>query len=104
MNDTIELSKHEVKCIDETVLVHDLDNNTVVQLNGTAGKMFLEMCRELAEKTFSVSTVVASMISTYPDMRGRETVIANDFISLCKDLKQMGLLRECLKNEEGEWY
>ena len=93
MNTGIELSNHEVKCIEGSVLVHNLDNNTVVQLNGTGGIMFLQLSHMLRNGGLSVDTIVKSIVSQYPDMQGREDEVIADFNCLLKEFLKMGLLK-----------
>lgn len=93
MNIHIELAKHETKRIDDTVLVHNLDNNTVVQLNGTGGIMFLQMSKLLGQGELSVDALVAAIIGKYPEMRGHEKGVEEDFMFFLKELHKMGLIK-----------
>ena len=93
MNIHIELAKHEIKRIDDTVLVHNLDNNTVVQLNGTGGIMFLEMSQLLEEGELSVGALVAAIIGQYPEMCGHEKGVEEDVMGFLEELHKMGLIK-----------
>lgn len=93
MNIHIELAKHEIKRIDDTVLVHNLNNNTVVQLNGTGGVMFLLMSQLLELGELSVDALVAAIIGQYPEMRGHEKGVEEDVMGFLKELHKMELIK-----------
>ena len=93
MNIHIEIAKHELKHIDDTVLVHNLDNNTVVQLNGTGGIMFLQMSKLLGQGELSVDVLVAAIIGQYSEMRGHEKGVEEDVLGFLKELHKMGLIK-----------
>ena len=93
MNIHIELAKHEIKRIDDTVLVHNLDNNTVVQLNGTGSVMFLQLTKLQNNRGLSMNAVVTAIIDQYPEMRGKDYAVEEDIKNFIKDLSKTGLLK-----------
>lgn len=76
--------------------MHNLDNNTVVQLNGTGGMMFLQLTKLQNNGSLSMNTVVAAIIDQYPEMRGKENAVEEDMKYFMKDLCKMGLLKSGL--------
>ena len=98
MNDCIGLANHEIKCIDDTVLVHNQDNNTVVQFNGVGGVMFMQLSHMLQKGNFSVSGLVRTIVDKYPEMRGNEEVVKEDFDNFLKELSKMGLVKFVAEN------
>ena len=98
MNIHIELANHEIRRIDDTALVHNLDNNTVVQLNGTGGMMFLQMSQLLRQGELSMDALVAAIIGQYPEMRGHEKGVEEDVMGFLKELYKMGLVKYELRN------
>ena len=97
MNFHIELAKHEIKRIDDTVLVHNLDNNTVVQLNGTGSVVFLQLS-QMNKRLFSMNTMVAAVILAFHEMAGREQEVEEDIKCFMHRLYQIGLMKSQFPN------
>lgn len=88
----LSLAKHEVRRVENTVLVRNLENESVVQLNGTAGEMFSLLSQSQVDGQCSKEAIVAKIVSLYPEMQGREDVVSKDFDEFIDSLKGMGLV------------
>lgn len=100
MKVSVELANHEIRKIDDTVLVHNLDNDSVIQLNGTGGIMFLLLAQMLKGNALDLKAMVAEITSRYPEMAERQAEVELDISEFLNGLGHVGLLkniRDCSK-------
>lgn len=89
----IEIVNYNKKCIDETIFIHNLDNGSVIQLDGTAKFLFTRLTQLLSDGSLNILDFVNDVINQYPEMKGNENLIERDIIEFLNELKNYGLIK-----------